>query len=327
MKTNKHFLLLLFVLISFSSFSQAQEETKPDYITSGYYQLIYEADIARLEGKPDRAFELYSKAEKVAPLLNQRGFNEMMYYAEGLMRNRQFDKAIYYAKKFAKEYGGLATEFFMLNEIDSLLYQELLLEYPSFNDSILLEIGMSFQAFYDDPERKALVQELKEMKDNDKRVRLKTANLTDEEKDEWDKVDEYNAKRFLEIIEQYGYPDARIYGANMTDINFTISAGLPTMTMHISARKDIEDAILQNVRDGKCPPSTYGSIIDYKILHERNYGDRNKKYIYGIYTDTPEDQIEDYEYLDERRAKIGMRSRKLDKRNSELFHEDNPDMK
>jgi hypothetical protein len=85
--------------------------------------------------------------------------------------------------------------------------------------------------------------------------------------------------------------------------------------MHISDRRDIEDMILQLVRQGKCLPYLYGLIIDRKTMLVQG----TKKSLYAAYSNTTDEQIEDIEHLDERRMSIGMPTWQMEKRRMELI--------
>jgi hypothetical protein len=313
----KTFLIIPFYLISFyfAQGVQAQNTTKPDYITSGYYQLVYEADIAHLEGNDDLAFEKLSEAEKCCPLLNQLMYSEMELYSSLLVKKRMFTQALYYAEKLATEYGSLSILFNDLED-DSLLLNELLVEYPAFIDSIVPSLLSKCDGFYT-PEREVLLEELSGMCERDQTVRVgwETARKDSLEfaavRQRMKQVDTENAKRIFEIIDQYGFPGLKLLGNK----NPHLPTGIPGMFMHISDHEKIEDIILQFVRDGECPPDLYATIIDRKTMLVKG----KKTCIYAAYSNTTDDQIIDIAHLDERRLSIGMPTREMEKKRKELF--------
>ena len=101
----KHFFLLAFTLVFSFSVIKGENNHAHDYIVSGYYQLIYKAEIAYLEGDYDLAFALLQEAESRVPLINQRTYREIDLYIWLLIKNGQYDKAIYYMEHLAVSYG------------------------------------------------------------------------------------------------------------------------------------------------------------------------------------------------------------------------------
>jgi len=293
----------------------AQDTCKCDYIISGYYQLVYEAEIAHFEGNDSLAYKKLQEAEQTCPLLNQLPSQEMELYSILLLKNKDFDKAIYYMEKLATEYGGApGYSLSVLN--DSVLRSDLFLQYPTFNDSILPAIRQKANDFYT-PERKQLALELTDILRSDQGVREGWETKSKLADAAWiaklKETDSLNAKRFFEIVEKYGFPCRKLYGYSYQ--NMRIDTGIRALLMHNYDNFNLERMILQAVRDGECAPDVFGSFIDKGILE----GNWKKKSLYGTWSNSQDDEIIDVLHLDERRIAIGMPTRAMEKRRTELI--------
>ena len=305
------FFIFCIGIISINSL-HAQDICKCDYIASGYYQLVYEAEIAYLEGNEMLAYEKLQEAERACPLLNQSLSQEMELYGQLLLKNRNFNKTIHYMEKLATEYG--KTPGYILSALnkDSILLSDLLLQYPTLKDSILPAILQKCDEFYT-PKRKQLATELRDILMLDQEVR-KSATLSLSKIKETDSL---NAKRFFEIVEEYGYPNEKQYGGDFQ--NMQLYSGIDALIVHISVDFNIEEMILRYVREGECAPAVFGSIIDKAILEEKC----KTKSLYGVWDNVSDSEIIDILHLDERRMAIGMPTRAMHKRRAELLKERN----
>jgi hypothetical protein len=290
----------------------AQVETKQNYIASGYYQLVYEADIAHWEGNDNLAYEKLQAAENTCNLLNRFPYREMELYIILLLKNKNLDKVIHYMEKLASEYGKNPYQIHVEagglgKNKDTIFVRNLLAEYPALNDSVLPAIIQKYNEFYT-PEREKLIAELKDMSESDQAVRTET-NFPESEKN-MKETDIQNANRFFEILKKYGYPNLKRYGERNL---YMLSNG---MIMHISDHFNIEEMILQYVQAGECEPELYGLIIDRKDFFFRL---RDGKCLYAAYTNTGDDLIIDIDRVDERRMTIGMPTREMERKRNELL--------
>jgi hypothetical protein len=285
----------------------AQDLQNKDYISSGYYQLIYEADIAYLEGNDSLAYVKLQEAEKTCPLLNQSIYNEMDLYSKLLLQNKDFGKAIYYMEKLATEYGAMPVQTFLALEKDSVFANSLLREYPLFKDSVLPAIIQKCNEFYTIIP-KELIAELTEMTTADQKIREDSENYT-----AFHTTDTINSMRFFELVKKGGYPNMKQLGSN----NFKLIHGIHTMVMHISDYYNIEEMILQYIRNGECEPDLYGIIIDRKIMMVR--GERNQRSLYAAYENTEKEKIIDFAHLDDRRMAVGMPTMEMERKRNELI--------
>lgn len=302
-------LLIISFLILIQSI-HAQDSTSYNYIESGYYQLIYEADIAYLEGNDDLAFEKLQEAERRCPLLNQLDYQEMDLYATLLMKRKEFDKALHFIDRLATEYGIYPKTYIDLFYAEDSLLDELLVEFPDFNDSIFPSILNKKNDFYT-PERMALIERLTEMVEKDQNVRI---GWEDAQKDPIEKaalrermieVDSLNLIALFDIMDNYGFPNNKMFGDKylMLDVLF----------VHNFYNEILKEKVLQYIRDGECPPYIYGFMIDRNSLETRT------KFVYGIYDNASDGEIIDIEYIDERRKAIGMPTREMEKMRKKLL--------
>jgi hypothetical protein len=293
---------------------QAQDTCKCDYIESGYYQLVYEADIAYLEGNDSLAYEKLQEAETTCPLLNQIPYQEMNLYSRLLLKNNNFGKALHYMEKLATEYGKVPFNIFSVLDEDSVLTTNLLSAYPTFNDSIVPSLMQKSDEFYTTPECKQLIAELTEISKADQEIREKRNMKINPEDDPvyilQKQTDTINAKRFFEIVEKQGYPNTKRYGDD-----FRMWGKVDALVMHISDHFNIEAMILQYIRDGECQPNLYGIIIDRKTMLIKD-----KRFcLYAAYDGTKDDQIIDIAHLDARRMAIGLPTWEMHKKRQELM--------
>ena len=317
----KKILTVVFFLIALLCVNEVRSQNikNVDYIESGYYQLIYEANIANLEGNEDLAFEKLSRAEKLCPLLNQVGYREMDLYCDLLVKRRKYSEAINYMEQLVTKYGSLpfrAVETLYYKE-DSLLLNDFSKEYPNFEDSIFPVLMTKYENFYTE-ERVALAKKLQAMCERDQSVRYelidaeKNSSKSEEEieflKKRRKDIDALNASLLYEVLDQYGFPNFGLLGYK----NYSILFQSEALFVHNCYDENLKKRVLQYVREGECTPGLYGFMVDRLCL------ETHTKYVYAIYDNVLEDQIEDIKRLDERRLLIGMPTMETEKKIREL---------
>jgi hypothetical protein len=310
----RKYTIFLFILFAFSVSltGQSKRENKCDYITSGYYQLVYEADIAKLEGNDSLAIVKLQEAEKRCPLINQFQYREIELYCRLLMKNRQFDKAISYLDTLAVSYG--ISPFFVLIDLqkDSVLTQYLLANNPNFYDTALSEFWTKSESFYTS-EKDSLVKVLNAISEADQEVRKENNPPTFDRK-KMRQTDSINQIKLLKIIEKYGFPNLRLFGNKDPELDAKIGA----MCVHFWENKEFGEMLLRFVREGKCEPIWYGFFVDKKML------EKHKKVIFAFLKNTKDDQIKDIKNLNKRRVSIGMPTREMERKRSELIRYNAP---
>jgi len=313
---------------------KAQEERKYDYIASGYYQLVYDADIAHLEENDNLAFAKLQEAEKRCPLINTLFYDEIELYCHLLIKNRQYEKAFSYMDTLATNYGYFPcvvfgdfekdTIFFkdflanpdfydvvhFYSEKDTVLSKDFLSKNPDFYNVLFPNLLAKSKSFYTH-ERDSLTTVLKEMCENDQKVRVGWEDKKTFDAKKMQQTDSINYDKILQIIEIYGFPNEKLYGRRGQ--NILLSFRLQAMFVHSFESQKLQEMLIKFVREGKCSPNLYGLFVDRRML------DEHKKYIFGTYTNVKDDRIFDIEYLDKRRMSIGMPTREMERKRNELI--------
>ncbi|MDR1198013.1 MAG: hypothetical protein LBK94_03220 [Prevotellaceae bacterium] len=314
---NKHSIIVLIFLMFYPVSlltGQSEHKSKCDYIASGYYQLVYEAEIAYLEGNDSLAFAKLQEAEKRCPLINQPTSKEIELYCRLLMKNRQFDKAIAYMDTLANKYGTFPVNVLIDIGQNDILSKELLKEIPDFYLSEMPRLLQESEWYYYLPQRNFIIDTLTDICAIDQNVR-KERNLDSVNWDKMKETDILNYKRLFQLIDKFGFPNTKLYGC----ANVKMQERLGALLMHITDHKDIADTILQFVREGQCEPGFYGIVIDRKILPKSLMENGKPMYLYAGFSNITDDEIIDIEQVDERRTAIGMPTREMERKKIELL--------
>ncbi len=288
--------IVLVFLISVNVFAQT-EDCKCDYIKD-YYQLVYRAEISYMQNDFDKAYELLKQAEQNCELLNQHGVYEINILAELSLKKGLEEDVLFYVEK-------------LLNIGYKIDYFE---SYPEFDGITEIkgwkELTEKAQQIYGDWYSNLnfdLRNELIKMIEEDQRVRIEKDHYDDEMKE----VDDYNEKRFKEILAEFGYPNEQLIGNYNIDEKDT---DISIFAYHIKDIEYFKPLFLEYIRCGKAPAALYASLVDSQ---DRRRG----MFTYGIYQNVTPEQIEDFENLDERRINAGLRLYKQEKLYRELFRE------
>ena len=121
-----------------------------------------------------------------------------------------------------------------------------------------------------------------------------------------DSIDAINELELKRIIENYGYPDERIIGGFKID-NQPVDPGI--LLFHFDDYDYWTSKLKELIKKGEAPPRSLGTFVD---SYKRRVPEE-KKFIYGIYDNSREESIVDYDKLDERRVSIGLPPMKLKK--------------
>lgn len=274
--------IILVFLTSVKVFAQA-DDCKCDYIKD-YYQLVYQAEISYMQNDFDKAYELLKQAEQNCELLNQQGIYEINILAELSLKKGLEKEALFYVEKALHQ--GFTIDYF-----ENYFDFEEITEIKGWK-----ELKEKSQKIYDEWYSKLnlyLRSELAQMISEDQRVRQGKDHYDDEMRE----VDDYNEKRFKEILAEFGYPNEQIIG------NYNIDkkdADVSIFTYHIKDIGYFKPLFLEYVRCGKAPADLYANLID---SHDRRRG----MFTYGIYQNVTPDEIEDFENLDKKRINAGLR--------------------
>jgi hypothetical protein len=294
---------LLTVLFFFSPFLVSENCLDYNYIGNGYYQLIYEADIAYLSGNRQLAYNKIQSAESKCPLIEQPMYYEISRYIDLLIDNKVQEKTVFYIKELVSKYGYPVESFEKEEYFDNLRKN---VNWNQLKNE-LIRLQNNFYSKVDT----ALVNEIKEMSVKDQAIR-KNWNPNDKiYMKKLKEVDSVNEVRIKEIFEKYGYPDGRLIGYN----NTLFWNGIGVMLMHFSDTAYFKSVLLKFIEQGKCPPLELGKFVD-------SYARRDTarlKYIYGIYSNAL-DKVKDIENLDSRRKAIGMPPLELKQKRDSLIN-------
>jgi len=261
-----------------------------NYIT-GYYQTIYQAQLAYELEEFEKAYNLYKTAFSACNPISTPTYNEIGKYAEVAARLGHNDVALSYITKKIRMGSELKwilqdsvfADVFKTEEGEKLIdqYKRIREEYVN---SINIELRVDIQ------EMSHLDQLYRDSDDPSKVAKQ-------------DSIDSLNTKRLIEIFETYGYPNQGVLGHNSID-------GIPTMVSTMLLHT--EDSIRMNyfvpkmnefVANGTCDPTVLGSMIDQFHLYN---GDPQ---IYGTYrgrTSRYANMISNRGLINENRKEIGL---------------------
>lgn len=298
-------LLICFPVFLFAFRCQPAKQCACNYISSGYYQLIYEADIAYLSNDKETAYQKIQQAEDVCPLIEQEMYYEISHYIELLCEHDQFEKAIQYIILLVDDYGYFPEQF------EKEDYFQSLSNHTDWN-VLKQQLAELNEAFYNRVDT-LLVTGLKTMTRNDQIVRKeRKENLTDEEY--WQQMrvtDSVYEARIKEFFETYGYPNQRLIGYKNT-LRWN---GIKVMLMHFSDTTYFTHALFEYIKNGECEPIVLGAFVDSQCRLKEN----KDRFIYGIYSNVGDEEIWDSVNLDKRRLSIGMPTRKMQQQRDSLI--------
>ncbi len=286
--------ILFFLLISVVSFSQKKKINEEyDYINN-YYQFVYKAHYEYLNENYQKAYDLLKTAEKNCPLLNQTGIYEPKILAASALKLGNKKEAFKYANILVKVHGFALTFF----ENDTILIG--LKKYKEWKklEKKSKKHLLSYKKSVDLELRNELLKMMKE----DQSVRI------NQDYEGLKRVDSVNTLKLRRIVNQCDcFPDEMFsqFGNFWFDgENLSTTA----LVFHIN----IEDSqywkpiFLDLIKRGRAPADIYGNLIDSNLRV-------NGIFQYGIYSNTKEDKIDDFENLDKRRIAVGLPPWQLEK--------------
>ena len=287
--------ILFFLLISVVGFSQKKKINEEyDYINN-YYQFVYQAHYEYLNENYQKAYDLLKTAEKNCPLLNQMGIYEPTILAECAAKLGKYKEAFDYIELTLKEFG---TKFSSI-ENDSV-FNELK------SSKRWKKIKNSAEKYFDDYSKRVdfdLRKELNFMKKEDQRVRT---NGFDAEGAKI--VDSINNEKLKKIVAECDcYPNYSLNLVGNYDVD-EFDPEISVLIMHIRSNKADywKPIFLDLIKRGRAPADIYGNLIDSNLRV-------NGIFQYGIYSNTKEDKIDDFENLDKRRIAVGLSPWQLEK--------------
>ena len=288
----KIIVFLLFSIVGFSQKKKINEEY--DYINN-YYQFVYQAHYEYLNGNYQRAYDLLKTAENNCPLLNQMGIYEPTILAECAAKLGKHKEAFYYMEFTLKEFG---TKFTYFENNENLT------ELKSFKR--WKKIKEKADKYFQDYTKRVdlnLRKELKFMSKEDQRVRTNGFDIEGAKI-----VDSINNEKLKKIVPECDcYPNYSLNLVGNYDVD-EFDPEISVLVMHInSVRAEYWKPIfLDLIKRGRAPADIYGNLIDSNLRV-------NGIFQYGIYSNTKEDKIDDFENLDKRRIAVGLPPWQLEK--------------
>lgn len=287
--------ILFFLLISVVGFSQKKKINEQyDYINN-YYQFVYQAHYEYLKEDYQKAYDLLKTAEKNCPLLNQMGIYEPTILAECAAKLGKHKEAFDYIEFTLKEFG---TKFTYLENNENLT------ELKSFKR--WKKIKNKADKYFQDYTKRVdlnLRKELKFMSKEDRRVRTNGFDIEGAKI-----VDSINNEKLKKIVAECDcYPNYSLNLVGNYDVD-EFDPEISVLVMHInSVRAEYWKPIfLDLIKRGRAPADIYGNLIDSNLRV-------NGIFQYGIYSNTKEDKIDDFENLDKRRIAVGLPPWQLEK--------------
>ena len=288
----KIIVFLLFSIVGFSQKKKINEEY--DYINN-YYQFVYQAHYEYLNGNYQKAYDLLKTAEKNCPLLNQMEIYEPTILAECAAKLGKHKEAFDYIEFTLKEFG---TKFTYLENNENLT------ELKSFKR--WKKIKNKADKYFQDYTKRVdlnLRKELKFMSKEDRRVRTNGFDIEGAKI-----VDSINNEKLKKIVAECDcYPNYSLNLVGNYDVD-EFDPEISVLVMHInSVRAEYWKPIfLDLIKRGRAPADIYGNLIDSNLRV-------NGIFQYGIYSNTKEDKIDDFENLDKRRIAVGLPPWQLEK--------------
>ncbi len=278
----KNIIFVIFIILLSIS---CQKKSECNYIEN-YFQEVYLAEEAYYKEDYQMVFDNMSKATENCKLLNQPMIYEMMKYAESAARIGENKKAFELIRELilnGYEINQLSNNDAFKNIKESTEWKKIESEYGKLHEEYLNSINLELR------------EQISEMKRVDQLYRAR--GHYDEQK--CDSIDIINERELKRIVENYGYPDERIIGGYKID-NRPVDAGI--MLFHFEDYEYWTKTLKELIKKGQAPPRSLGTFVD---SYKRRVPEE-KKFIYGIYDDVGENQIVDFEQLDERRISIGL---------------------
>jgi hypothetical protein len=285
----KHLISVILFIVLISSCEQKKDCS---YIYD-YYQNIYLAEQAYYQENYQLVVDLMDKACINCEVLNQSETSELYNYAESAARIGDHAKAITLVKKLVLS--GYNIEQLANNEgfaplIKTKEWQELEASYNELHQEYLNGINLDLR------------QKIAEMIQADQYHR-RMVNIPGMNADSiWvliNRTDSLNDLQLKKIIAEYGYPNERIIGGFNIDQQ-QINPGI--LLFHFHDYDYYTKVLKQQIDEGKAPPKSLGNFVDSYQRREK----KRQRFIYGIYDNVKEDEIIDYENLDDRRISIGL---------------------
>lgn len=293
------FTCCLGILICCSTPSEVPaEEHSVNYI-EGYYQPIYQADIAYLDGCYDTAWQLWQQAFSKYEPLNQPEYWELYHASEVAAYFNEHELALDYIEKLLRR-EGFEIKRFQKDSVFATLretegWKLLEKEYPTIRQAYLSSIDLSLR------------KEIRQMQKQDQLYRANREQFTDQKYiDSINLIDAINTATLISIFETVGYPDNQLIGHESVDGNWELNGmGIGTLLLHTADSIRMAyfvPKLLHFIERGRSEPRILGTLIDQFYLYN------NEQQLYGTYTSSNGEElpVQYPEKVDSLRQSIGL---------------------
>lgn len=282
-KVKKSLALLFLLIILFSCKSTYTKIGDKDANYIPYYLKVYEADSLYLVENYQESYKILDSVFKRYEPINTQMYYEVINYMKlKVMLNKKISRKE--TENWILNYGVTLSRL----ENDSILNSyyskddRLKKDYPRLREKFMSNLQLDLR------------DEIAKMIEQDQLYRKKDyqANI-----DKQDEIDEINAKRYIEIFNQFGYPSARVIGDYSIDKRI-INEGI--ILLHTNNEERINyflPKILEYIKKGEAYPMLYANMYDQYYLY--NGGEQ----YYGSYTNKVDIPITE---LNRRRKTIGL---------------------
>jgi len=252
-KVTSYFIIIL-ILFFVSCKTKIENNSKDSKLYNQnyipYYLNVEKAKFFYRNNEPDKCFELLDSLFTIYKPVNTFAFDELELYCELAIKKNNTSKIKDYVTILVSDYG-----YDLANNNDSLW--TLIKKESKFSNNDLKLKYDNFLNGINHNLRDSIIEIFKEDQD----VR-KTRNST-----KIDSVDRINELKTVEIIKKYGYPTTKLIGGHGKDEKLS-PATISVLLKHISYEnvKQIQPLLLEEIKNGKCPPFVYAGMLDVRKI-------------------------------------------------------------
>ncbi|WP_299097890.1 hypothetical protein [uncultured Winogradskyella sp.] len=276
--------LLVFLMLS------CQKKEAYNYIKN-YYQDVYLAEEAYYKKDYKKVVEIMSTVENKCELINQSMIYEIEKYAESTAHIGKNEKTFELIRKLilkGYELDDFKTNAAFQNIINTTQWHDVEKEFDLLHTQYLNSINLELR------------KKVSEMTRIDQLYRQRGQY----NQQKCDSIDTINEIELKQIIATYGYPDDKVIGGYKIDQK---SVNPMILLFHFDDFDYWTKTLKELIKTGQAPPNSLGNFVD---SYQRRVPEE-KKFIYGIYDNSGEEDIIEFDKLDDRRISIGLPPMKL----------------
>jgi hypothetical protein len=277
---------IIIIVLCFFTFSCKSTYTRigskeANYIP--YYLKVYEADSLYIVKDYKRSYKILDSLFKKFEPVNTHIYYEVINYMKlKVILNKRISRRE--TENWILNYGVTLSRL----ENDSILNlyyskdEKLKKDYPKLREKFISSIHLDLR------------EEIVKMIEQDQFYRKKDYQ---ENIDKQEEIDAKNAKRYIEIFNQYGYPSARVIGDYSIDKRMISEDAILLHTNDEERINYFLPKILEFIKKGEARPMIYANMYDQFYLYN------GEKQYYGSYTNKVDIPITE---INRRRKTIGL---------------------